>query len=85
MIEQVYFPVHGDKRPGTGVAVYGGFGYGNGKVDPVTLKADRPTDLFSQSLTTEFEEAAEVAHEVIREEIGEKNCVSSRSLVRCAD
>lgn len=60
MIEHVYFPIHGNKRPGTGYQCYGGFGYG--ATDPVTLKPDRGTDLFAPSLTTKVEDAAAGAH-----------------------
>lgn len=71
MIERVYFPIHGNARGGTGYSFYGGFAYG--AVDPVTLKADRPTDLFAPSLTTEVEDAAAAsagdtwAREAVRE------------------
>lgn len=61
MQEVVYFPIHGNSRGGTGYTCYGGFGYGKAEPDPVTLKPDRPTDLFAPSLTTDVEDAARSA------------------------
>lgn len=57
MIERVYFPIHGNQRGGTGYTCYGGFGYGRGYGDAVTLAPDRPTDLFAQSLSTQVDTA----------------------------
>lgn len=62
MIEHVYFPIHGNKRAGTGYSCYGGFAYGTADADPVTLKPDRPTDLFAPSLTRQVEDAAAASH-----------------------
>lgn len=59
MREVIYFPVHGNRRGGTGISFYGGFAYG--ATDPVTLKPDRGTDLFAPSLTTEVDEAADAS------------------------
>jgi len=61
MLEQIYFPKHGDKRGGTGYSCYGGFAYGAGLGDPVTLAPDEPTDLFAPSMTTQVEEGSAAA------------------------
>jgi hypothetical protein len=58
MQEVIYYPVHGMKRGGTGYSCLGGFAFGAGFGDAVTLKADRPTDLFSPSLTSDVERDA---------------------------